>query len=166
MSITAAMDELREHIAPYVRGACIVARDYSGEAVQLGAPGVYTFDLRPPAENETEDEYLAAVYPFVLLRPAAGAAAGQGVDATENAITVTAVVGVRYPGEDMQGSAAVAALIDRVIESVYADPYTPHCRIGQDVAWQIDDGDTHPYYFGALTITVYDRTWTRAENDI
>lgn len=166
MSITAALDELRDHIAPYVADVCTVARDYSGTAVQLAPAGVYTYELRPPAENETEDAYLDAVYPFVLLRAASGAVTGQGVDTTEDAITVTAVVGVRYPGEDMQGSAAVAALIDRVIASVYADPYTPHCRIGQDVAWQIDDGETHPYYFGALTLTVYDRTTTRAEYDI
>lgn len=166
MSIQGALHELRDHLEQYVAGYAGTYRDYDGMHIRQHAPSVFVNGLRPPAADETEEEYLANIYPFILLRASAGQASQEGVDTAENEISVIAVIGVRYPGEDMQGAAEVEDLIDRIITCAAKQPYTAHTRISPDVRWQIDEGDTHPYYFGAATMTVYDRTATRDEYEI
>lgn len=166
MSIQGALHEMRDHLAQYVEGYAGTYRDYDGMHIRQHAPSVFVNGVRPPAADETEEEYLENIYPFILLRASAGQAAQEGVDTAENEISVIAVIGVRYPGEDMQGAAEVADLIDRIITCAAKQPYTQHTRISPDVRWQIDEGDTHPYYFGAATLTVYDQTATHDEINI
>ena len=166
MSIQGALHELRDHLAQYVSGYAGTYQDYDGMHIRQHAPSVFVNGLRPPAADETEEEYLENIYPFILLRASAGQASQEGVDTAENEISVIAVIGVRYPGEDMQGAAEVADLIDRIITCAAKQPYTAHTRISPDVRWQIDEGDTHPYYFGAATMTVYDQTSTHDEINI
>lgn len=166
MSIHGALHELRDHLAQYVSGYAGTYTDYDGMHIRQHAPSVFVNGLRPPAADETEEEYLANIYPFILLRASAGQTSQEGVDTAENEISVIAVIGVRYPGEDMQGATEVADLIDRIITGAARQPYTPHCRILPDVRWQIDEDDTHPYYFGAATLTVIDRTATHDEINI
>lgn len=166
MSIQGALHEMREHLEQYVAGYAGTYQDYDGMHIRQHAPSVFVNGLRPPAADETEEEYLENIYPFILLRASAGQASQEGVDTAENEISVIAVIGVRYPGEDMQGAAEVADLIDRIITGAARQPYTPHCRILPDVRWQIDEDDTHPYYFGAATLTVIDRTATHDKYNI
>lgn len=166
MSIQGALHELKDHLAQYVSGYAGTYQDYDGMHIRQHAPSVFVNGLRPPAADETEAEYMENIYPFILLRASAGQASQEGVDTAENEISVIAVIGVRYPGEDMQGAAEVADLIDRIITGAARQPYTPHCRISPDVRWQIDEDDTHPYYFGAATLTVIDRTATHDEYNI
>lgn len=166
MSIQGALHEMRDHLEQYVAGYAGTYRNYDGMHIRQHAPSVFVNGVRPPAADETEEEYLENIYPFVLLRASAGQSAQEGVDTAENEISVIAVIGVRYPGEDMQGAAEVADLIDRIITCVAKQPYTEHTRISPDVRWQIDEGDTHPYYFGAATLTVIDRTATHDEYNI
>ena len=166
MSIQGALHEMRDHLAQYVAGYAGTYRDYDDMHIRQHAPSVFVNGVRPPAADETEEEYLEKIYPFVLLRASAGQTSQEGVDTAENEISVIAVIGVRYPGEDMQGAAEVAELIDRIITGAERQPYTPHCRILPDVRWQIDEDDTHPYYFGAATLTVIDRTATHDEYNI
>lgn len=166
MSIQGALHEMRDHLEQYVAGYAGTYRNYDGMHIRQHAPSVFVNGVRPPAADETEEEYLENIYPFVLLRASAGQTAQEGVDTAENEISVIAVIGVRYPGEDMQGAAEVADLIDRIITCAAKQPYTAHTRISPDVRWQLDDDDTHPYYFGAATLTVYDRTATRDEYNI
>lgn len=166
MSIQGALHELKDHLAQYVSGYEGTYQDYDGMHIRQHAPSVFVNGLRPPAADETEEEYLENIYPFILLRASAGQTSQEGVDTAENEISVIAVIGVRYPGEDMQGAAEVADLIDRIITGAARQPYTPHCRILPDVRWQIDEDDTHPYFFGAATLTVIDRTATHDEINI
>lgn len=166
MSIQNTLDEMADHFRTHLSGYISGGYDFEGLPIPRRALSVYKNDLRRPAINETDDEYLANIYPFVLLRAPSGSTSSDGIDAVENAVSVVAVIGIHAPLPDMQGHADVCDLIDRIIAVAREHPYTAHCRIDPDVSWQLDEGETHPYYYGAVTLTAYDRLTTRAEYDI
>ena len=161
-----ALEEVREVISPYLTEGIFTAYDHEGYAKGRRTPRVYLHALRPPELNESDEEYLGSVYPFIVLKPTGGEASVNGVDSSWNGIRVTAVIGICAPGEDMQGNRDVSAIIDRILQAVGENPYTKHCRFSDEIDWQIDDEAEHPYYYGTVSLTVYDRLTTRAEYDI
>lgn len=166
MSIQGTLEEVKTVLENYVEGVISGGKDFEGAFVERHVPTVFLNDLRPPKLEETEEEYEENIYPYVLLRAASGSTESEGVDSGENAITIVCVIGVHAPGEDMQGERDVCALIDRVIAAVQENPYTAHCRIDRAVNWVVDEEELHPYYYGAVTITAYDRLTTQAEYNI
>ncbi len=166
MSIQGTLEEVKTVLENYVDGFISGGKDFEGMIVPRHAPTVFLNDLRPPMLEETEEEYEENIYPYVLLRAVSGSTESEGVDSGENAITIVCVIGVHAPGEDMQGERDVCALIDRLIAGVQENTYTEHCRIDPAVNWVVDEEDLHPFYYGAVTITAYDRMTTRAEYNI
>lgn len=166
MSIQGTLDELKDMLQPYLDSMVRDFIDRDGFAVSRKGPAVVTNDLRPPEADEEDEKYLESIYPFVLLRAPSGSTSTDGVDTAENAVNVIAVIGIHAPEEDMQGERDVADVIDRIIDAVRKNPYTKHCRISPDVSWQVDESETHPYYFGAVTLTAYDRLTTGDESNI
>lgn len=167
MSIELALSELKTVLEPYLCG--MIGRDLDFEELptRRKTPNIFINDLRPPAINETEDEYERDVYPFVLLTAPTGTASmGEG-ESGENEIPVVAVIGVCDPVEDKQGIAGVHNIIDRIIAAVQENPHTTHCTLDRNLPWMADDDESvYPYYYGSVTITVRDRLTTPAEYDI
>lgn len=104
-------------------------------------------DDEAAAEEDDENDY-----PFCAVRIESGEVdVDQGVQEIRTAV----VFGIYDADPACQGHQLIMTMIHRTMERFATDPNLDgRCRMNTraGISWTLDDGDSHPYYHGAMTM--------------
>jgi len=98
----------------------------------------------------SDEDDMDTVFPYYIVRMQNGKLTGDDGPWT---ITVAVVFGIYDSDEETNGHEAILGMIQRVIDYFYTYPLLGNFRAQADgMEWQLQDEDTFPYYFGAVSL--------------
>lgn len=117
--------------------------DSSGERVKMNV-----FEQELPIRESDED---ADPVPYIIVRVEQGTTKS-GNDAQE--VLVTILIGYFDDNLKHNGHKGVLGIIQKIHERFEKNPMLAHMFIFQDpFDWALQDEDSYPYYFGAISMT-------------
>ncbi len=101
---------------------------------------------RIEGRNLEEEEDKVDPYPYCIVR----IMDGSHLEA-DSTVTTNMEIGLYYNETDNQGHTRLLNVINRICHRFLANPVLDHryLRIGK-IEWALQEGDTHPYYYGGV----------------
>lgn len=99
--------------------------------------------------NQEEEEDQEDPYPYCIVRVMDGSC----LDA-ESIVTTNVGIGLYYNETDNQGHARLLNVINRICHRFLVNPVLDRRYLQRGkIEWVLQEGDTHPYYYGGLSIS-------------
>lgn len=112
---------------------------------------IFKQDLPVPMDNDVDVDTDAAAAPYIVVRMSGGTI---GNDEDPQEIEFSLVVCAYDSGYNREGWKDVVNIKEDIIQRVCAAPYFGGAfTILKPIAWALQNDDTHPYYYGACTMT-------------
>lgn len=160
--------DLKSELARILEGFKLKNTD--GERV---AVNIYEQDLPvPQSASSSEDEKSDMLdyydddkpqedpYPYVIVRVEGGRC--EDPDEAEK-VTLMLIIGVFAKSEDRQGHKDVINIINKIVDHFYVHHIlAKNYVLSYPLEWTLVDEDTHPYYFGGISMT-FERSTPRRE---
>lgn len=123
-------------------------KKYIGQEGRKGLK-VYKQDLPVPQENDVDADTDAAAAPYIVVKMNGGQIE---TDDSPQTMEISLIICTYDAGYDRQGWLDVANIKEDIVQRVCTKPYFGGIfTIPKPVTWAMQDDDTSPYYFGAVT---------------
>lgn len=116
-----------------------------------------------PEDGIMEPEEDEKAYPYCIVRVDSGEL--KTLQST-NKVKVTLIFGIFDDDRACEGHQVILNMIQRIMVRFTENPVlNARFRMddGEGITWVLDDGEAHPYYFGAMTMT-WDTFFVRRED--
>lgn len=125
-------------------------KKYNGQEGRK-ALNIFKQDLPVPEDNDADVDTDAAAAPYIVARMTGG----EIVDDNEpQKVEFTLIMCAYDTGGAREGYQDVANIKEDIVQRVCTAPYFGGAfTILKPIVWAMQQDDTHPYYFGACTLT-------------
>lgn len=123
---------------------------YPNPAGGTEPPSVHIYDLPVP---QTDDDTELSYMPYVLIRTNAGKISNWDSNDQIKELTVLLLIGIYNPDLQRTGSQDVMTIIQRIENYLGKKRRVGNFTVGKNFQWVLAEADTHPYYFGGITVT-------------
>lgn len=138
-------DALVEMLSELFKG-----RKYSGQQGRK-ALTVYKQDLPIPEDNDIDADTDQAAAPYVVVQMTGGEIKK---DTTPQMVDFSLVICCYDTGNGREGYQDVANIKEDIIQQLCQYPYFGGAfTVEKPIAWAMQVDDTHPYYYGAVTLS-------------
>lgn len=112
---------------------------------------IYKQDLPIPEDNDADVDTDAASAPYIVVRMTGGEIE---TDDSPQTVEFSLIVCAYDTGIEREGYRDVANIKEDIIQRVCSAPYFGGAfTILKPIVWAMQQDDTHPYYFGACTLS-------------
>ncbi len=122
-------------------------KNAAGDSV---SPTVFIYDLPVP---ETDDDVELSEMPYIIIRTSAGKIADWDSFSQIKQITVLLLIGIYNPDPTRKGHEDVLNIIQRIEIHLGKSRRVGNFTVGSNFEFVTQETDTHPYYFGGITVT-------------
>lgn len=112
-------------------------------------PTVYLYNLPVP---ETDDDTEMSYMPYIIIRTNAGKIEDWDTSDQIKELTALLLIGLYNTDTDRSGALDVMAIIQTIENHLGKTRRVGNFTVGRELQWVISDADTHPYYFGGVTV--------------
>lgn len=104
---------------------------------------------RIEGRNQEDEEDHEDPYPYCIVRVIDGEYLNE-----ESTVSTYLGIGLYYDETDNRGHARLLNVINRICHRFLANPVLDHRYLQQGkIEWALQEGDTHPYYYGGISIS-------------
>lgn len=137
---------LRELLEELFKG-----KKYNGPA-GLRAVGFYEQEIPMPTQSDYDADTEDAPAPFIIVR----SEAGKIPDDDSPQIMDMSIIMCTYDNSTQRtGWQDVVNMRERIIQKICSEPYFGGAfTIKKPISWAMQQDDTHPYYYGVITLKV------------
>jgi hypothetical protein len=116
----------------------------------LTPPKIHIHDLPVPM---TDDDSELSEMPYIIIRTTGGKIRDWDSFSDIKELTVLLLIGVYNPDPQRTGHADVLNMIQRIENHLGRKRRVGNFAVGSSYEFVTQESDTHPYYFGGITLT-------------
>ncbi len=104
---------------------------------------------RIEGRNQEDEEDREDPYPYCIVSVMDGSHLG-----ADSTVTTNVGIGLYYNEIDNQGHARLLNVINRICHRFLVNPVLDHRYLQKGkIEWALQEGDTHPYFYGGISIS-------------
>lgn len=137
MSVKFLLDDIEKDLHDVFQGYKL-----TNQKDELRALNIYQYNL-PEKKEEADEEH----FPYIIIRPTDGI-----LDSDHEIATTTIIFGVYDESENKQGAADLMNMIEKYKNHLAYSVIVGNYEVIFPITWEMQDEDTHPFYFGGMAI--------------